>query len=80
MSKRLAAKTTAASEDTINSAIRAEMARRRVTQGTLAEGLGISQAQVSARLNGSVDWRWPEVRAVSRILGIALPELVRDAA
>ncbi len=67
-------------DDLANSAIRAEMARRRVTQGALAAALNISQAQVSARLNGSVDWRLSELVVVSHVLGVHVTELLRDAA
>ena len=56
------------------------MARSRRTQGDLAEALGVSQPQVSARLAGRVDWSIDELAAVSTWLDVPLSELIRDAA
>lgn len=63
---------------TTNAAIRAEMARHNVRQASLAEAIGISQAQVSARLSGRLDWKLSEIRAVAALLGVPLSTLVAD--
>jgi transcriptional regulator with XRE-family HTH domain len=60
--------------------VRAEMARRSVTQTTLAAALGISQAQVSKRLAGAVAFDVNELRAVADFLGVPLPLLIEGVA
>ncbi len=69
-----------AEESTTNDSLRAEMARRRVTQAQIAEVLQISQAQVSARLNGGVRWRVDELVKVCRLLGVGISDVVKEAA
>ncbi len=54
----------------LNSTIRAEMARRRVRQATIAKLLGLSPASVSARLGGYAEWRVSELQTVASHLGI----------
>lgn len=66
--------------DVVSGEVRACMARSRRTQGDLAEALGVSQPQVSARLAGRVDWSIDELAAVSTWLDVPLSELIRDAA
>lgn len=56
--------------------IAAEMKRRRVSQAKLAAHLGISQAAVSARLRGAVDWRLSEITATAELLGVTVPSLI----
>lgn len=58
--------------DEINAMIRAELARRRMTQAQLAAALGLSQPSISMRLNGSLDWKHSEMQAVARIFGMRL--------
>lgn len=53
----------------------AELMRAGVTQGSLAELLGISQAQVSARMTDRIAWRLPELRAIADHLEIPLSRL-----
>ena len=65
---------------TTNQAIRAEMARRGVTQADIAGSLGIPQSQVSARLRGVVDWRLRELQVVADVLGVGLADLIGRAA
>lgn len=60
--------------------VRAEMARRKVTQRDLAEGLGLSQASVSKRLMGAVPWDVNELAAVASLLGVELSVLVTTTA
>ena len=40
----------------------------------LADACGLSQTQMSNRINGANDWRWPEVGKVCSALGITLDE------
>lgn len=40
----------------------------------LADACGLSQTQMSNRINGANDWRWPEVSKVCAALGITLDE------
>ena len=40
----------------------------------LADACGLSQTQMSNRINGANDWRWPEVSKVCSALGITLDE------
>lgn len=40
----------------------------------LANACGLSQTQMSNRINGANDWRWPEVSKVCAALGITLDE------
>lgn len=56
----------------LNSTIRAELARRRMTQGQLASLLGLSAQSVNMRLAGTLHWRVSELQAVGRHLGIRI--------
>lgn len=40
----------------------------------LADACGLSQTQMSNRINGANDWRWPEVSKVCAALSITLDE------
>ena len=55
------------------------MARSRVTQADLAVGLGISQAAVSRRLTGMVDFTVSELDAVASVLGVPTASLLPAA-
>lgn len=61
-------------------AIRAEMARQGYRQRDLAALLGLSQATVSARMTGRIDFTVSEVRAIASWLGVAVSALLADAA
>lgn len=56
--------------------VRAELARRRITQTDVAQRLGVSRQNVAQRLNGSVDFRVGELIAVADMLGITIAELL----
>lgn len=58
------------------SKVRAEMARRQVRGSALAELLGISAQQVSARLNGRVPFTVDQLVIVARALGVPAAELL----
>lgn len=59
--------------------IAAEMKRHRVSQATLAEHLGLSQAAVSARIRGVVDWRLAEIIATAELFDMQINDLLADA-
>lgn len=56
--------------------IRAEMARRRVTQKELSEALGIAQTQISKRLNGRSEWRVNDLSPIAEALGVSIDVLI----
>jgi transcriptional regulator with XRE-family HTH domain len=56
--------------------IRAEIARRKISQTTLAEHLGLSQTSVSARLSGRTAFDVNEVHAIAVFLGVPLSVLL----
>lgn len=60
--------------------VRAEMARRGVSQVALAGRLGISQAAVSKRLRGLTAFDINELHAVADVLGVAVGILMEDHA
>lgn len=60
--------------------IRAEVARRGLRQKDLAEMLGMSQASVSARLHGRVEFRLSEIEVLASIWGISLSYLLGEVA
>lgn len=61
----------------VNGTIRAEMARRQVTQMRLTQALDLPQGAVSARLNGRTDWRLRELVVVAEALHVDLVDLLR---
>lgn len=62
------------------SAIQQEVGRQGITQEQIAKALGISQAQISQRMRGEVDWRLSELRIVAELLDVPLASLVEEAA
>lgn len=56
--------------------VRAEMARRGVSQTTLAQRIGMSQAQVSKRLRGVIAFDINELAAVADFLNVPLALLL----
>lgn len=56
--------------------VRAELARRRITQTDVAQRLGVSRQNVAQRLNGSVDFRVGELISIANMLGITIGDLV----
>jgi len=56
--------------------IRAEMARRKVSQTTIANHLGLSQTSVSARLAGRVTFDINEIHAIAALLGVPITALI----
>ncbi|HEX6968856.1 MAG TPA: helix-turn-helix transcriptional regulator [Micromonosporaceae bacterium] len=50
--------------------VRAELARRRMTQHQVGELLGLSQQSVSRRLSGEVPWRADELLYLAEALDV----------
>lgn len=60
----------------ISENVRAEMARRRVTQTQLAANLNLSRAGLSARLSGKTLWGINELIPVADALGVSVATLI----
>ncbi|GAB6897708.1 helix-turn-helix domain-containing protein [Kineosporia succinea] len=58
--------------------IRAEMSRAGRRQIDIAEHLGMSQGQISTRLNDQTAWRVHEVQSIAAYLGISVKTLIND--
>ena len=56
--------------------VRAEMARRGVTQTTLARKIGLSQAAVSARIKGKTPFDINELCLIASVLNVPLTALL----
>lgn len=56
--------------------VRAEMARRKISQTTVAQHLGRSQTAISHRLNGRVPFDINELTAIAQLLGVPLSDLL----
>ena len=60
--------------------IRAEMARRRISQKELAERVGMTQPAVSRRLSGEVVFAVDELPTFAEALGVPVSTLLGDVA
>lgn len=60
--------------------VRAEMARQRVTQETMAESLGWSQQKFSRRVTAEIAFDVAELERVAEILGVPLARFLEVAA
>lgn len=58
--------------------VRAEMARRGLTQSDLGDALGLTQQACSRRLTGRVDFSVSELAEAAELLAVPLQDLVRD--
>jgi len=65
--------------ETIAATIRAELARRKLTQEGLAAALGLSQPNVSRRLAGATPWNVEELAAVADLFGMEVRDLLPAA-
>lgn len=63
----------------ITAELRAEMARKRITQTELAPKLHISQRALSLRLNGERKMSWGDTYDLAMELGVTLSEIVQRA-
>ena len=64
----------------VAASVRAEVARRKVTQQQLADLLGIHQMSVSRRLNGHTEFTASEIALVADFLGVPVATLIGEAA
>lgn len=55
---------------TITSEIKAELARKGMTQGALAKQLGISANSLSKKINGAKQFKLEEAQKIVNILGV----------
>lgn len=62
----------------IGSNVKAELARRGVTQAAIASALSLSQPQVSARLRGVVTFRIDELLTIAAVLSVPLGALLGE--
>lgn len=60
--------------------IRAEMARRRLSQRDVADAIGISQPSLSQKLANKRPIDLAELEAIARALGVSAADLLKDAA
>lgn len=64
---------------TVADNVRAEMARRKVSQRAMAEALGTSQPALSRRLTGEVAFDVVELASVAQLLGMDPRDLLPTA-
>lgn len=60
--------------------IRAELARAGASQADVAEWLGVHPSQVTARMQGRIEWRLSELQAIARHLDVPVAQLVEEPA
>jgi transcriptional regulator with XRE-family HTH domain len=60
--------------------VRAELARQHVTQRQLGEHLGLSQPQITKRLNGAIEFRPSELEAAADLLRVPVTQFLPTAA
>lgn len=65
--------------DTLAANIRAEMARKGITQEQVAARLGVSQPQISRRLAGEITFDVIEISRIAELVGVTPAELLRGA-
>lgn len=58
---------------------RAEVARRQIRQGRIAEHLGLNQQQVSRRLTGEVEFSVSELQKLAELLEVPVATLYGEA-
>lgn len=56
--------------------VRAEIARKGMTQAEIAAAVGISQSQLSKRLRGSIPFDINELSSIAAVLGVPLGDLI----
>lgn len=65
--------------EAVAASVRAELARRRIRAGSLAEVLGLGRTATYDRVNGTVPFDTAELLLVASHLGMSVEALVRDA-
>lgn len=66
--------------DTVAANVRAEMARRKISQRALADKIGISHASIYRRLRGELAFDVDELGAIADALGIDVRALLPEPA
>lgn len=56
--------------------VRAEIARRGVTQAAISEAIGVSQSQFSKRLQGRIAFDINELASIAHVLDVPLTDLI----
>lgn len=54
-----------------------EMARRGESQKTIAHLLGVTQATISRKLSGKIDWTMKEINAICEYYGMGFCQLFK---
>ena len=62
--------------ETVGATVRAELARKRISQTVLADHLHLSQTAVSRRLTGKKAFDVAELSKISEITGVSVERLV----
>lgn len=70
------ATTTASPSETTGSNVKAEMARRSISQAQLAQALGLSQTGISARIRGVTPFDVNELIAAAAFLDVPVERLL----
>jgi transcriptional regulator with XRE-family HTH domain len=66
--------------ESVSAEVRAELARRKLTQNNLAKALCVSPEQVSLIVNGRRDWTLNLLHATASFLGLNLLDLINASA
>jgi transcriptional regulator with XRE-family HTH domain len=67
-------------QTTVAANVRAELARHRISQTSVAKHLGVSRQNVAQRLNGNVDFRISELITIAELVGIPVTTFLTDVA
>lgn len=58
--------------------VRAEMARKRLSQSALAERLNLTQQMLSRRISGQLAFRVDELHEIAAVLGVPVSDLIGE--
>lgn len=64
--------------EAVAEALRVEMARRRMTQRSLAEATGLSQSYIGRRMTGDMPFTTDDLERIAAVLGITVSSLMSD--
>lgn len=70
---------TTPTDERIAAAVRAEAARRQITQAVVARHLGLTQPGMSRRMLGRVPFSAAELAAVASLFGVPVGDLIGEA-
>jgi transcriptional regulator with XRE-family HTH domain len=66
--------------DIVAAAVRAELARQRITNRMIGRQLGMSDSGIGRRLNGELPFTVEQIVTVARLLNVPLTQLVEGLA